>query len=214
MSQSRIKIRKEKDKKQKTRSRGPKYWMAVGTLAAYTTFGGRAVTLAHAQNRKPVATGSSLRQTSSLPIQKFEISSGNLGDVLPIFERTARVTVNVPNDSIQGIWSPGVVGLLSPEAALQKILIGTGISYRFTSPATVVLKVQGPSVAVEVTDTALEDTLPKYTQSLVETPQTIDVTPQHIIQDQGATTLRDTLRNVAGISLAAGEGGAQGDRKS
>ena len=31
------------------------------------------------------------------------------------------------------------------------------------------------------------------------------------MQDQSATTLRDALRNVAGISLAAGEGGAQGD---
>ena len=46
---------------------------------------------------------------------------------------------------------------------------------------------------------------------MIETPQSIDVVPQHIIQEQGATTLRDTLRNVAGISLAAGEGGAQGD---
>ena len=31
------------------------------------------------------------------------------------------------------------------------------------------------------------------------------------MQQQGVTTLRDALRNVAGISLAAGEGGAQGD---
>jgi catecholate siderophore receptor len=45
----------------------------------------------------------------------------------------------------------------------------------------------------------------------VDTPQTIDIVPQHVIQDQGATTLRDTLRNVTGISIAAGEGGAQGD---
>jgi catecholate siderophore receptor len=29
--------------------------------------------------------------------------------------------------------------------------------------------------------------------------------------EEGTTTLRDALRNVAGISLAAGEGGAQGD---
>ena len=101
--------------------------------------------------------------------------------------------------------------MLSPEAALEKILIGTGIGYRFTTQTTITLQVQGPSTAVEVTDTVLEDTLPKYTQPLVETPQSIDVIPQQIIQDQGATTLRDTLRNVAGISLAAGEGGAQGD---
>jgi len=31
------------------------------------------------------------------------------------------------------------------------------------------------------------------------------------MQDQGVSTLRDTLRNVPGISLAAGEAGAQGD---
>jgi catecholate siderophore receptor len=35
--------------------------------------------------------------------------------------------------------------------------------------------------------------------------------PQQIIQQQANTTLRDALRNVAGISLAAGEGGSQGD---
>src|SRR5436305_6065496 len=31
------------------------------------------------------------------------------------------------------------------------------------------------------------------------------------MQQQGNTTVRDALRNVAGISLAAGEGGSQGD---
>jgi catecholate siderophore receptor len=31
------------------------------------------------------------------------------------------------------------------------------------------------------------------------------------VKDEGVTTLRDTLRNVPGISLAAGEAGAQGD---
>lgn len=52
---------------------------------------------------------------------------------------------------------------------------------------------------------------PKITQPLLDTPQSISVVPKAVIQDQGVTTLRDTLRNVAGISLAAGEGGAQGD---
>ncbi|HZU53113.1 MAG TPA: TonB-dependent siderophore receptor [Holophagaceae bacterium] len=52
---------------------------------------------------------------------------------------------------------------------------------------------------------------PKITQPLLDTPQSISVVPKAVIQDQGVTTLRDTLRNVAGISLAAGEGGSQGD---
>jgi catecholate siderophore receptor len=43
-------------------------------------------------------------------------------------------------------------------------------------------------------------------------PQSITVIPQELMQEQAVTTFRDALRNVTGISLAAGEGGgAQGD---
>jgi catecholate siderophore receptor len=51
----------------------------------------------------------------------------------------------------------------------------------------------------------------KFTEPLIETPQSVTVVPQFVLQDQGVSTLRDTLRNVPGISLAAGEAGAQGD---
>lgn len=48
---------------------------------------------------------------------------------------------------------------------------------------------------------------PKVTQPLRDVPQTVSVIPQAVMQEQGATTLRDVLRNVPGISLQAGEGG-------
>jgi catecholate siderophore receptor len=51
----------------------------------------------------------------------------------------------------------------------------------------------------------------KYTGNLQNTPQLITTVPQRLIEVQGATTLRDTLRNVTGIGISAGEGGAQGD---
>ena len=38
-------------------------------------------------------------------------------------------------------------------------------------------------------------------------PQTIAVIPRAVIEEQGATTLSDALRNVPGITLQAGEGG-------
>lgn len=53
--------------------------------------------------------------------------------------------------------------------------------------------------------------LPKLSQSLLDTPQSINVVPKQLMEDQGITTTRDALRNVPGISLAAGEAGAQGD---
>src|SRR5690606_25066116 len=37
--------------------------------------------------------------------------------------------------------------------------------------------------------------------------KTVTVVPSEVLQQQGATTLREALRNVPGISLQAGEGG-------
>lgn len=48
---------------------------------------------------------------------------------------------------------------------------------------------------------------PRYTEPLRDVPQTITVVPRAVMEQQGATTLRDVLRNVPGISFQAGEGG-------
>lgn len=40
-----------------------------------------------------------------------------------------------------------------------------------------------------------------------DAPQSISIIPREIIEQQSASTLRDVLRNVSGISMAAGEGG-------
>ena len=48
---------------------------------------------------------------------------------------------------------------------------------------------------------------PKFNRPLIDTPQTVTIVPAELMQAQGATTLRDALRNVPGISMQAGEGG-------
>lgn len=52
-----------------------------------------------------------------------------------------------------------------------------------------------------------EPNSPRFTQPLLDTAQTINVVPKEVIQARAATTLRDVLRNVSGISVQAGEGG-------
>jgi len=54
---------------------------------------------------------------------------------------------------------------------------------------------------------------PKYTQPLSETPQTITVIRKEILQEQGATTISETLRNTPGVTMLMGENGntATGD---
>lgn len=53
----------------------------------------------------------------------------------------------------------------------------------------------------------------KFTQPLVDTPQTIVVVKKELFQQQAATTLSETLRNTPGITLLLGENGntATGD---
>lgn len=54
---------------------------------------------------------------------------------------------------------------------------------------------------------------PKFTQDLVDTPQTIAVVSQQVLQQQGATTLSQALRNTPGVTFLLGENGntATGD---
>jgi len=46
---------------------------------------------------------------------------------------------------------------------------------------------------------------------LQDTPQTVNVIPQQVLHEQGVTTLQEALKNVPGITLNSGEGGAHGD---
>ncbi len=56
-----------------------------------------------------------------------------------------------------------------------------------------------------------DSALTKLPTALIDTPQTVVVVPAAVIREQNATTLRDALRNVSGITVTAGEGGRQGD---
>lgn len=51
---------------------------------------------------------------------------------------------------------------------------------------------------------------PKFTAPLRDTPQSITVIPQKLLEDQTTTTLRDAFRNITGISIIAGEGNPSG----
>ncbi len=88
------------------------------------------------------------------------------------------------------------------------------------SPVTDSTPVQLPPVSVEAAQggqNGYQITLPSYgklTQPLVSTPETVIEVPRQLLDDEGVTSMRDALRNVPGVSLAAGEGGQQGDNLS
>jgi catecholate siderophore receptor len=60
--------------------------------------------------------------------------------------------------------------------------------------------------------TARKPSLDKLPEKILNTPQSINVVPLNVIQEQGTTSLQQALKNVPGITLNAGEGGAHGDQ--
>jgi catecholate siderophore receptor len=148
---------------------------------------------------------------ASKPAQQqftFYIAAGSLESALLAFQKISGLQVVIPNDAMRTIASPGVKGRYSPEQALRELLRDTGISYRFSDPRTVILEIHAGAESVEIKDDAravLSST--KYTEPLLDTPQTINVISKQVIEEQGATTLRDVLKNVPGLTIAAGEGG-------
>ena len=49
---------------------------------------------------------------------------------------------------------------------------------------------------------------PKFTQPIVDTPQTITVIKKELLQQQAATTLAEALRNTPGVTMQLGENGS------
>ena len=56
-----------------------------------------------------------------------------------------------------------------------------------------------------------EPSLTRLPLPLLDIPQSVNVVPQQIIQEQNATNVKDVLRTIAGVTFRAGEGGNQGD---
>jgi catecholate siderophore receptor len=150
---------------------------------------------------------------SPKPVRSFSIGEGTLVEVLDRYRETTGITVKmvIAKTSAAQLHSKGLSGSYSDEEALRGLLDGTGLTVTFQSERSAIVAIQHAD-SVNVTS-ALPDelTMNKFSEPLLDTPQTISVVPKFVLEDQGVSTLRDALRNVPGISLAAGEAGAQGD---
>lgn len=192
--------------------RGSRYWIvAIGTMGAIVAFtvgNSRAMSVAYASrqgNELTITRGTG----EELAKIDFIIAAGPLKDVLAAFEKAGGVKTQVDNAEILNIQSPGVIGSYTVDQALSRILKGTGVSYSTRDSLNFVLGLQAEAAVVEIYNSnSAAIASPKYTEPLRDIPQTVSVITRDTMEQQGATTLRDVLNNVPGITLAAGEGGA------
>jgi catecholate siderophore receptor len=193
--------------RRKAVQRGLKYWVVAAgttaTLIAYSVGNSRAVALARVRGAAPAPYAQEQSEA-----RRFDIPPGSLGSVLDAFQKLTGWIVMVPNEAMRDIPSPGLSGVYTVEQAFKQLLTGTSLSYKVTAEKTATLEIQVKPEAVEVRDNISPVSSPKYTEPLRDIPQTITVIPRKVIEEQGATTLRDVLQNVPGLTMTAGEGGA------
>ncbi|MBV6496543.1 MAG: putative TonB-dependent receptor BfrD [Pyrinomonadaceae bacterium] len=209
--------RAARKKRRHSSKRGPRYWvlsvLSTGAIIAFTIGSSHRVVVGYAEERNGRVEMTSLKRDGDAATVDFNIAAGPLGQVLEQYQKRTGIAVAFENEQIKAISSPGVIGSYTPEAALKRILEGTGVSFVFRDARSVLVSLSAESASVEIRDDSVRViSSPKHTEQLRDTPQTINVIAKETIEQQGATTLRDVLNNVPGITLTAGEGGvAAGD---
>lgn len=204
-------VKKTKKGKKRATSRR-RCWVlafgAAGAIVAFTVGNSHRMFTAYAHNRDGVFEIGH-RPDDSFAVTDFDIPPGPLRNVIEAYRRKTGIEITIGNEMILDIASPGVVGRFTNEQGLKRLLTGTGVSFVFTGVRKALLILEAEAASVEIVDNgARAIASAKYTEPLRDTPQTLSVISQEVIKQQGATTLRDVLNNVPGITLTAGEGGA------
>lgn len=149
----------------------------------------------------------------------FDIAPQPLGSALNRLAEQSGLQVIYNGELVHGLSSPGVSGSQEPEAALQRLLQGSGLTWRSTGAGSVVLEAQpkesgainlAPSSIVgQVSAGAMTEGTGSYTtpavtigkgeRSIRETPQSVTVLTSQRLKDQDIKTLDDVYKVTPGI---------------
>lgn len=143
--------------------------------------------------------------------RRLTIAAQPLLAALARFSVLTGVRVLYDPQELSGLTAPAIDGRYTPEEALRALLAGSAVTYRFVDPQTVRLAPTLATIGRVATSYGQDSALSKFTAPLLQTPQSVVVVPHETLAQQNAATFSDVMRNVSGISLTAGEGGAQGD---
>lgn len=165
---------------------------------------------------------------------EFAIPAQPLATALIAFGKQANVQVLTSGCAIVRFRTPGASGMLTPQAALERLLQGTGLQYSFTQAGTVVVKPREKPGAHATPDrskapAAAKDLMPveaialvgrdvgfmgasnsmaaRNDADLIDVPQSVSVVTRDLMDSQQLLTVADAVRNVAGVQYVEGSDG-------
>lgn len=158
--------------------------------------------------------------TAATPIA-INIPAQPLGQALNELARQANLQMTFPAALVAGKQAPAVSGQFTVRQAVDRVLVGSGLTSEFEGTAVVVRQANAP-VAVAVESTLPTVTVPgerekatgpvdgyvasrtaagtKTDTPLAEVPQSITVVGREQMQDQGARSLQESLRYASSVN--------------
>ncbi|WP_110993250.1 TonB-dependent receptor [Pseudomonas sichuanensis] len=129
---------------------------------------------------------------------RFAIAQQPLVSAINAFSQVTGWQVGFNAELAEGVASPGVQGSLAPEAALQRLLHGTGLSYRKIDNANVVLERQAGS-AIALQQMTVSAT--RSAQEVSQVPSTVSVQTREQLDRQNVNDIKDLVRYEPGVSV-------------
>jgi iron complex outermembrane receptor protein len=189
--------------KSRAKSGSVKQWLGV-TALSFTALALLPLSVA-------MAAQTSARQQAQF---SFSMTANPLPQALSDFSRTTGISVVYTDEAPYGITAPAVSGQLSAEQALQRLLSGSGFTFRRTDGHTMVLEPLPTEGALNLDATTITSVMDQSTSyqpppvssvmrtsaPLQEIAQTVNVVAAQVIRDQAPRNLDDALANVSGIT--------------
>ncbi|MCG6573410.1 TonB-dependent receptor [Pseudomonas sp. AF32] len=140
----------------------------------------------------------------------FAIAQQPLVSALNAFTAVTGWQVGLSAELAEGVASPGVNGSLSPEKALERLLVGTNLGYRKLSSHNVVLEKNDTGSVLNLEQVTISAT--RQEQAITRVPSTVTVHDRQALDRQNVNTIKDLVRYEPGVSVggAGQRGGISG----
>ncbi|WP_411383863.1 TonB-dependent receptor [Pseudomonas sp. L7] len=130
---------------------------------------------------------------------RFAIAQQPLVSAINAFSEVTGWQVGFSAELAEGVASPGVQGALAPEAALQKLLHGTGLGFRKIGNGNVVLERQTAGNAIALQQLTVSAT--RSAQDVSQVPSTVSVQTREQLDRQNVNDIKQLVRYEPGVSV-------------
>jgi len=176
----------------------------------------------------PSALAASPQAQNTAQRQTFDIAAQPLASALSTLARQAGLQLSLQASLVDGLQAPAVRGQYSLDEALRLLLGNAAIAWQIDAQRSLILSRRAPTSAIDLQPTAIigaktfetadgpvsgyratrSATVTKTDTALRDIPQSIQVVPREVIEDQQATRLNDVMTNVSSVQPSSSRGGA------